>query len=90
VTALGLATQQRFGDCFNRSRSACIKLRDGAQDLAAMPQQNAEILEIFLCQIADDREVNGVLGELLGVLSHRSMLATQKYLSWFVLSRSPT
>ena len=55
-----------------------------------MPQQNAEILEIFLCQIADDREVNGVLGELLGVLSHRSMLATQKYLSWFVLSRSPT
>jgi hypothetical protein len=27
---------------------------------------------------------------LLGVLSHRSMLATQKYLSWFVLSRSPT
>jgi len=63
VTALGLATQHRFGGCFNRSRSDSIKLRDRAQNYAAMPQQNAEVLEILLCQIADDREVNGVVDE---------------------------
>src|SRR5262249_52162206 len=32
--------------------------RDRAQNLPAMPKQNAEILEVLLRQIADDREVN--------------------------------
>jgi hypothetical protein len=31
---------------------------------AAMPQPNTEVLEILLCQIADDREVNGVVSEV--------------------------
>ena len=34
-----------------------------------MPEQNAEILEVLLRQIADDREVYGVVGEALGVLT---------------------
>ena len=34
-----------------------------------MPKQNAEVLEVLLSQIADDREVDGVVGEALGVLS---------------------
>ena len=38
-----------------------------------MPQQNAELLEILLCQIADDREVNGVVGEALGVLGQAEL-----------------
>src|SRR5262249_15327757 len=45
-----------------------IKLRDCAQNLAAMPQPNAQVLEVLLRQIANDREVNGV-SEALGVLS---------------------
>src|SRR5262249_20332442 len=69
VTALGLVTRHRFGRCFNRCRSDPIKLRDRAQNLATMPEQNAEVLEVLLRQIADDREVNGVVGEPLGVLT---------------------
>jgi len=34
-----------------------------------VPQQDAEFLEVLLRKIADDREVNGVLGEALGVLT---------------------
>src|SRR5262245_56396563 len=34
-----------------------------------MPQQDSELLEVLLRQIAKDREVNGVLGEALRVLS---------------------
>src|SRR5262245_14741103 len=38
-----------------------------------MPQQNTQVLEILLCQIADDREVNGVGGEALGVLGQAEL-----------------
>ena len=69
MTALGLVAQRRFGCRFNRCRSEPVKLRDRAQNLAAMPQQNAEIPEILLRQIADDREVDGILGEAFGVFT---------------------
>ena len=69
MTAFGVDTQHRFGRCFSRCRSDPIELRDCAQNLAAMPQQNAEVFEVLLCQIADDRKVDGVVGEALGVLS---------------------
>src|SRR4029453_17187561 len=49
--------------------SGPLKFRDGAQHLAAMPQQNAEILEVLLCQVAEDRKINGVIAEPLGVLT---------------------
>ena len=45
-----------------------LELRDRAQNPAAMPKQNAEILEVLLRQIADDREVNAVVGEPSGVI----------------------
>ena len=32
-----------------------------------MLQQNTEVLEVLLGEIADDREVNSVIGEALGV-----------------------
>src|SRR5262245_42115904 len=41
---------------------------DRAQNFSTMAQQNAEILEILLCEVADDREINSVVGEALGVL----------------------
>jgi hypothetical protein len=34
-----------------------------------MPKQDAEVLEVLLREIADDREVNGVLAKALGVLA---------------------
>jgi hypothetical protein len=39
-----------------------------------MPQQNAEVLEVLLSQIADDGEVNGVVGEALGVFGQAELL----------------
>jgi len=48
-------------------------ISDVSQNFAAMPQQNAEVFKILLCQIADDREVNGVLGEALGVLGQAEL-----------------
>ncbi len=69
VTAFALATRWRFDHGFSRSRSASIKVRDRTQDLAAMTQQNAEVLEVLLFQIADDGEVNGVVREALRVLT---------------------
>src|SRR4029453_6825806 len=69
VPSLGLIPRHRFGRCFGRCKSGWIKLRDRMQHLAAMPQQDSEILEVLLRQMAEDREVNSVLGEALGVLS---------------------
>jgi hypothetical protein len=42
---------------------------DRAQHLATMSEEDAEILEILLRQIRNDREVNGILGKALGVLT---------------------
>src|SRR5262245_63752854 len=69
MAALGPLTHHRPGRCFSRCRSDAIKLCDRAQNFAAVPQQNPEVLEVLLRQIADDREVDGIVGEPLGVLS---------------------
>src|SRR5262245_29998043 len=67
-----------------------------------MPQQNTEVLEILLRQIADDREVNGVVREALGVLGqaelfepvrdllHRDSASFRVGLSTFSLPESGT
>src|SRR5262249_45923351 len=76
-------TQHRFGRCSSRCGSDPIKLRDCAQNLAAMPQPNAQVLEVLLRQIANDREVNGVVSEALGVLSQADRCEPpRRCLSW--------
>ena len=52
-----------------RVAGLALQFGDRAQHLAAMPKRHAHILEILLGQIADDREVDGILAELLGVLA---------------------
>src|SRR5262245_18978217 len=69
MTALGSVLRRRFSCSFGWCESGPLKFRDGAQHLAAMPQQNAEILEVLLCQVAEDRKLNGVMNEPLGVLT---------------------
>jgi hypothetical protein len=59
------AARQRFVS-FGGFKGGRIKVGDGAQDLT-MLQQNTEVLEVLLGEIADDREVNSVIGEALGV-----------------------
>src|SRR5262245_2133735 len=73
MTALRLVTSRRFVRCLNRCGSDPIEVRDRPQNFAAMSEQNAEVLEILLRQIADDREVNGVVGEALGVLGQAEL-----------------
>jgi hypothetical protein len=69
MAPLGFAWSPRFGRWYCRFKpSSVLKRRDAAQDLAAMAQQNAEVLEIMICQVAEYREVNAVLGEALRVL----------------------
>ncbi len=47
---------------------AVVKLGNRAQHLAAMPKQDAKVLEILVRQIAEDRVINTVLGKDLGIL----------------------
>src|SRR5262249_10337787 len=102
VAALRLVTSRWSGRCLIRCRSDLIEVRDRPQNFAAMPQQNTEILEILLCQIADDREVNSVVREALGVLGqaelfepvrdllHRDYASFRVGLSTFSLPESGT
>src|SRR5262249_10333683 len=69
MTALGSVLRRRFSCSFGWCESGPLKFRDGAQNLSTMPQQNAEILEVLLCQVAEDRKINGVIAEPLGVLT---------------------
>src|SRR5262245_55081869 len=73
MAALRLVTSRWFGRCLIRCRSDLIEVRDRPQKFAAMPQQNTKVLEILLRQIADDREVNGVVREALGVLGQAEL-----------------
>jgi hypothetical protein len=69
MAPLGSTWSPRFGRWYCRFKpSPVLKRRDAAQDLAAMAQQNAEVHEILVCQVAEYREVNAVLGEALSVL----------------------
>src|SRR5215470_18811076 len=102
MTALRLVASRRFVRCLNRCGSDPIEVRDRPQNFAAMPKQDTEVLEILLRQIADDREVNGVVREALGVLGqaelfepvrdllHRDSASFRVGLSTFSLPESGT
>jgi hypothetical protein len=68
MAPFGFPRSPRFGRYFGWSGPTVVKLRDGAEQFAAMTQQNAKVLQILVCQIADDREVNAILGKALSVL----------------------
>jgi hypothetical protein len=68
MTALGSVLRRRFNRIFGWCKSGPLKFRDRAQNFTAMPQQDAKVFEVLLRQIADDREINGVLGEALRIL----------------------
>ena len=69
LTPLGAVPGRRFGARLGCSQNVPLKFCDRAQHLAAMSKQDAKVLEILLREIAEDREVNGVLAEALSVLS---------------------
>jgi hypothetical protein len=74
VAPFGFGRSPRFGRCFRRPRLKLIKLSDSAEQFAAMTKQDAELFWILLCQIADDREVDAILGKALSVLRQTNRL----------------
>ena len=51
-----------------------FKIGDRAQQLAAMAERrNADLFEVLIGQVAEDREIDIVLGKALGVLGHAEL-----------------
>jgi hypothetical protein len=42
---------------------------DGSQHLSAVPQQNADILQVLICQMGEYREINGRSAMLIQALA---------------------
>ena len=83
LTPPGVVRRRRPGAGSRCSRQLSLKVCDRAQHLAAMPKQDAQVLEILLREISNDREVDGVFAESARrTRPNRSMLATLRYLSW--------
>jgi hypothetical protein len=38
-----------------------------------MPEQDTDLLEILICEVGQDTQVNAILGEALGVLGHAEL-----------------
>jgi hypothetical protein len=69
LTPSGGVSRRRRGSCLKCPRKLALKFCDRAHHPAAMPKQDAQILQILLREITNDREVDGVFTESLGVLA---------------------
>ena len=54
--------------------SMAYKLLDSGQHFASMPKQNADLLEVLLRQVTEDRDINSILVKALGVLRKAKFL----------------
>jgi hypothetical protein len=45
-----------------------------------MPEQDTDLLEILICEVGQDTQVNAILGEALGVLGHAELFEPLLYL----------
>ena len=78
LAALGGVHQARLGSCCN-SRCRCARLdvfevANRPQQLAAMSQRDAELLQILIRQVGEDTEVDPVLIEALCILSKTELV----------------
>ena len=48
-------------------------LGDGSQHLSAVPEQNADVLQVLIGQMSEYREINSVLSKTLSVLGHAEL-----------------
>ena len=69
LTPLGALSWGRLGCRLGCPSGLCSKLGGRAQNLAPMTQQDPKILQVLLRKIANDRKVDAVLNETLGVLA---------------------
>jgi hypothetical protein len=69
LASLGIVPRHQLGPCLEFYGSGTLKFCDRAQHPAAVPKQDPEVLKVLLRQLTDNRGVNAILGEALGVLS---------------------
>ena len=56
-------------------RSRTGKLADSRENFPPMPEQDADVLEILIGQMAENRDIDPVLGKALRVLGQPSFLS---------------
>jgi hypothetical protein len=59
-----------YGGRMRCDRGITGKLPDRAEHLAAITEQDAQLLQVMVCQIGENAEINTVLCETLRVLGH--------------------
>ena len=69
LASLGAVPRHRSGGRLSRCEDITLEVCDHAQQLAPVPEQDAEVLEVLLREVANDGKVDGILGETLGVLA---------------------
>ena len=80
---LGLRLDQRR---LRRCLDGTHKLRNRRQHFSSMAEQDADLLKVLIGQVAEDRDINSVLGKTLGVLGHAEVFEPVRNL----LHRGPT
>ena len=61
-----------------RSRRV-VEVGDRAQHFAPITEENAQLLQVMIGQIGQDREINAVFGKGLRVLGHAELLEPIRY-----------
>ena len=56
------------------------RLRDRAQHFAPIAEKNAQLLQVLIGQIGQDREINAVFGKALRVLGHAELFEPVRHL----------
>jgi uncharacterized protein YqeY len=59
-----------LGGICSRRRGWRVEFADCSQELAAIAQDDAEILEVLVSQLAQDRQIDPILHKTLGIFGH--------------------
>ena len=78
LAALGALQRQRHGGCFDGTRRWAglngLQITNGTQDLAAMAERcNADLFEVLIGQVTENREIDVVVGKGLGILGQAEL-----------------
>jgi hypothetical protein len=64
-----------LGRGLRRGRDSASKLRNRCQHLSPISEQDADVLEILIGQMAENGEINAILGKALSVFGHAELLS---------------
>jgi class 3 adenylate cyclase len=73
VAALGRVVRRRVDRGCGRNERGRVKFANRAQQLPAITEDDPEVLQVLISQVAKDREINAVLGKALGILGHAKL-----------------